>query len=843
MKKLLVIDGNSLVHRAYWALPSLTTGAGVPTNAVYGFLNMLLKLLEEEKPELVVVAFDAGRPAYRLELYADYKGHRPKTPDDLRPQFPLVKEVLAALRITCCELEGYEGDDIIGTLAAMASSTGEIRTLIVTGDKDSLQLVQEQTEVLLCRKGITDLERYNLENIQAKTGLLPEQMLDFKGLMGDSSDNIPGVPGVGEKTALKLLQQYGSLENIYNNLGDIAGKMKEKLLQGRELAFMSRELARIRRDVPLELSWEQLRVQQPDYARLQELLARLEFKTLLKRFADIHAQEVKPAEDKGTEAVRGSEEDWRNCLEQARDRGLLVLPYSPAGIGDGNYLIEEIVLEGQGGGLAFPLTVERARALVGLGLPVLTYDIKTLNWGLSNLLAEEVWLEPEADLMLAYYLLDPGKKLEPPAGSLLAAWQEASRRLEETGLIALLREVEQPLAALLFKMERTGVRVDAGELDVMGEELRLALERLTGEIYQLAGEEFNLNSPKQLGEILFTKLGLPVLKKTKTGFSTSAEVLEELALHHPIVEKILEYRQLAKLQSTYIAGLKQLLGADGLIHTTFNQAITATGRLSSTEPNLQNIPVRLELGRRIRRAFRTLEPGHKLLAADYSQIELRILAHFSGDPELMAAFRQGEDIHTKTASQVFGVAPEAVTREMRRAAKAVNFGIVYGLSDFGLARDLKISRSEARSYIDNYFRQYPGVKDYINSTIALAREQGYVTTLLGRRRYLPDLFSSNRNVRAFGERTAVNTPIQGTAADIMKLAMLKAEGTLRQAGLKARMLLQVHDELIFDVPAAEVEETARLLRQAMDEAVQLLVPLEVEIKVGENWYEMKPLEV
>ncbi|GAW28711.1 DNA polymerase I [Carboxydocella sp. ULO1] len=842
MKKLLLIDGNSLVHRAYWALPPLTTGSGVPTNAVFGFLNMLLKLLEEEKPDLVAVAFDAGRPQYRLELYPEYKGHRPKTPDDLRPQFPLVKEVLEALRIARCELEGYEGDDIIGTLVERARTEGGIRSLIVTGDKDSLQLIDEQTEVLLCRKGISDLERYNFENLTEKTGLQPAQILDLKGLMGDSSDNIPGVPGVGEKTALKLLQQYGSLENLYQNIGEIAGKLREKLLQGRELAFMSRDLARIRRDVPLAFSWEELRRRQPDYPRLQEMLTKLEFKTLLKRFGDTTSAEIEVRAEEPA-VVPGSEADWQRLLAGAREAGYLVVGYNPYGSGDARFKIEEFWLAAEQGELAFPLTRERVQTLVGLGLPVITYDVKTLNWGLSNALGQVVWLNPAGDLLLARYLLDPGKKQEPPAGSLLKAWEQAREQLEARDLTHLLTEVEQPLAELLFRMERTGIRVDAGELEQMGQELQAAIQRLTGEIYQLAGEEFNLNSPKQLGEILFNKLGLPVLKKTKTGFSTSAEVLEELALHHPIVEKILEYRQLAKLQSTYIAGLQQLLGADGLIHTTFNQAVTATGRLSSTEPNLQNIPVRLELGRRIRKAFRPLEPGHKLLSADYSQIELRILAHFSGDPELVAAFRQGEDIHTKTASQVFGVPREAVTREMRRAAKAVNFGIVYGLSDFGLARDLKISRTEARAYIESYFRQYPGVKDYINQTIARAKEQGYVTTLLGRRRYLPDLFSSNRNVRAFGERTAVNTPIQGTAADIMKVAMLKADAALKRTGLKARMLLQVHDELIFDVPAEEVREVARVLREAMDTAVQLTVPLEVEVKAGDNWYDMSQLEV
>jgi len=875
--KVLLMDGNSLAYRAFYALPPLTSQEGLPTNAVYGFTTMFLKILEQEKPDCVVVPFDAGRVTFRNDSYADYKGQRKPTPPELKSQLPLIHQVLEALGITICQLANYEADDLLGTLSLQAEEAG-LETVIVTGDRDALQLVSPYTRVLLTKKGISQMESYTLETIETKYGLKPGQLIDVKGLMGDASDNIPGVPGIGEKTAVKLIREFGSLENVLQNIERIKGqKLKESLGQYRDQALMSYDLATIRRNAPLDLEIINCSLKQPDYEKILELFNRLEFRSLIDKV---------PVQLKGapvlSAAVPGREMSFRRAegeelcsllaaLRQVetvavylmldsgdyRSAGFRALGLSWTGPAGENLVLDRWTTE----------TARFCEELFESGCRTIWWDGK----------AAMVWLEkqgvhleaPADDCFLAAYLLNPSQShydLEqlvaeylgrPPAGreenpGAAAAGAKALAELEPVlnqklaalGMQELYRDLELPLERVLADMELHGVAVDLNRLELLGAELDQKLAELTGEIYDLAGEEFNLNSPRQLGAILFEKLGLPAGKKTKTGYSTDAAVLEELAPRHQIVAKILDYRQLAKLKSTYIDGLKPLVDRrTGLVHTLFNQTVTATGRLSSAEPNLQNIPVRLEEGRKIRKVFHPVKPEDLFLAADYSQIELRILAHFAGDQNLISAFLEGEDIHTATAAEVFGLPRAEVTAELRRRAKAVNFGIVYGISDFGLARDLGISRREAGAYIDRYFERFPGVKAYLDRTVARAREEGFVTTLLNRRRYLPDILSSNRNQRSFGERTAMNTPIQGSAADIIKLAMLKVHRELKEQGLKGKLLLQVHDELILEVPREELLVTARVLQAAMEGAVKLAVPLTVDLKAGPNWYDLEPLDL
>ncbi|MHB8170662.1 MAG: DNA polymerase I [Thermincolia bacterium] len=888
--KFIIIDGNSLIHRAFYALPLLTTTQGVFTNAVYGFTNMLLKLMEEEKPDYLVVAFDKGKPTFRVETYAEYKGHRKGTPDELRPQFPIVKEVLEAMCIPFFEEEGYEADDLIGTLVSRAEKEG-INSLVVTGDRDALQLVSDATEVLITRKGISEIEKMDGAALEEKYGLTPQQIIDLKALMGDSSDNIPGVPGVGEKTALKLLHQFGSVEKLYEEIDQVTGKLKDKLLANKDLAWISKGLATIVRDVPMEISWDECRVCEPDDRRLLELFKNLEFKNLVKKVMDrLGTQGIslekekmgdgigvgKPRQD-ALFTVEGAYkpvitldhwEDLRERLKTVTDVTLAALSTSPKGQ-EGK--VAALVLSVEPGenwylDLSYEVFLnpevmeEFLTFLDDSGINKIVHDGKRLLWLFRN----SGWsLQGLAfDTMVAAYLVNPAKPslkfrevcLEyintvipaedtPENWSAGAAllWQlrdVLNERLLEMGMEKLYYEVELPLVEVLAHMEMAGVTVDGNRLQEMSVELTKVVNDLTEVIYALAGENFNINSPKQLAVILFEKLNLPVLKKTKTGYSTDAEVLEQLAEEHQIVDKILEYRQYVKLKSTYVDGLSALINpVTGKIHTTFNQTVTATGRLSSTEPNLQNIPIRLEEGRKIRKVFMPSGSGNLMVAADYSQIELRILAHISGDANLIDAFLEEQDIHTRTASEVFDVDRTEVTSEMRSRAKAVNFGIVYGISDFGLARDIKVSRTEAKLYIESYFHRYPGVKAWIDEIIAQAKSQGYVTTLLNRRRYLPDILSKNFNIRSFGERTAMNTPIQGSAADIIKLAMVKIQDQLGARDLKTQMVLQVHDELIFDVPKEELEEVVALVKESMEGAIKLKVPLVVDVKVGPNWYD------
>ncbi|RKO66006.1 DNA polymerase I [Desulfofundulus salinus] len=882
----LILDGNSLAHRAFHAIPHLATSQGVATNAVYGFTNMLFKVLKEVKPDLAAVCFDKGRVTFRHDHYEDYKAHRPGTPDELRPQFPLIKEVLAAMNIPVLECEGYEADDLIGTLAGRAEQAG-ISSIIVTGDQDTLQLVSPLTRVFLTRKGISELEEYTEGRVWERFGITPAQFPDYKGLVGDPSDNIPGVPGIGPKTAKALLKEYGSLEEVVSHVDDLPARQRDKIRQYHEQALLSKRLATIEREVPLEINLDAFRWPGPDYNQLLSLFSRLEFKTLIR----VIRQELGEKEEaEGRQPAREVEtyrvtfrhltgrEDLSRLVELCRRAGRVAIALSgsrqegivaaalglkaPGDSPEAPYL--SIFYLEPGDPASNPAALDAlARIFRDPDTEKLLHDGKSALWLLQK---HGLALNNLAfDTMVAAYLLNPAsanqeladlalehlKVVLPARGEeALAARADVIWRLSEllaeklrlAEMERLYYEVELPLVAVLADMEMTGVAVDKQYLEEMSRELEIKLAAIAEQIYQLAGEQFNINSTRQLGYILFEKLELPVIKKTKTSYSTDASVLEELAGAHPIVPLVLEYRQLMKLKSTYVDGLAALINPEtGRLHTTFHQTVTATGRLSSSDPNLQNIPIRMEEGRKIRRVFIPRREGNLILTADYSQIELRILAHMSGDPNLLEAFRQGQDIHTRTAAEVFGVAITEVTADMRGRAKAVNFGIVYGISDFGLARDINVSRQEARQYIENYFARYAGVKAFIERTIQQAREKGYVTTLLNRRRYLPDLFSANRNVRMFGERTAINTPIQGSAADIIKLAMVRIHRELKERGLATRMILQVHDELIFDMPAGELPEVSELVRRHMENALVLDVPLVVDMKLGPNWYEVKKI--
>lgn len=881
MDKLVLIDGNSIAFRAFYALPLLTNGKGVYTNAVYGFTMMLMKVLEEEKPTHMMVAFDAGRVTFRHNEYEEYKGKRAQTPAELSEQLPLIREVLDAFGIRHYETAGYEADDIIGTLAKCAEQK-EINTLIVTGDKDLLQLVTDRVNLLLTRKGVTETERYNREAVWGKYQLSPKQIIDLKGLMGDASDNIPGIPGVGEKTALKLLHRFGSVEGVLAHVDELTGKLRERVKEHSLQARMSKDLATIRCDVPLEFSLEELRFEGFDPDRVAPVFEKLEFKSLLERIGGKGARRDASRKQREVEVQIVEPEDrdrWNDFL------GKPLLSLWPEMDGENYHRAELIGLALSDGEthLYVPWRAARdwealRRYLADEKREKITYDGKRLRVALerSGISVKGIVF----DALLASYLLDPsesghslsdlvrrkldgslpdddevygrGAKRRIPDENILAEHlarkTEALQRLysllreevREAGMESLLFDMELPLSQVLAEMELHGIRVDRERLLALGEELKERAEALTRQIYELAGTEFNINSPKQLGEILYDKLGLPVLKKTKTGYSTSADVLEKLAPQHEIVENILHYRQIMKLISTYVEGLiKEIDPKSGKIHTRFNQAITATGRLSSTEPNLQNIPIRLEEGRRIRQVFVPAETGWLILSADYSQIELRVLAHLSGDESLKKAFWEDMDIHTKTAMDVFGVSKDEVTPLMRRQAKAVNFGIIYGISDYGLSQNLNIPRKMAAEFIERYFRSYPGVKEYMERIVEQARKEGYVTTMLNRRRYLPDIRSRNYNRRSFAERTAMNTPIQGSAADIIKSAMVRLDREMKMRRVKSRMLLQVHDELIFEVPGEELEDMKRLVKEVMERTVTLSVPLKVDIHTGQTWYEAK----
>lgn len=860
MDKLMLIDGNSLLYRAFYALPPLTTSKGVHTNAVYGFVNMLFRIMKEEAPAYIVVAFDKKGPTFRHKDYVAYKATRPRTPDELIGQFDLLKEILDALHIKFIEAEGFEADDILGTLSYKAETAGLFST-IVTGDKDALQLVSESTHVLLTKRGITELEVYDPDKVMERYKIPPEAVPDLKGLMGDPSDNIPGVPGVGEKTASKLLQEYGNIDELLIHADELRGKMGENIRQNIEQIKISRYLATIVRDMDIDLDWEEIRCRESDYEALVKLFKDLEFYSLINRMES-------PKVKQGASQVAFREVDNAEVLEslaaKARDAGALALLLEAKQVDNVSFDLVGIGLALEGKSYYIPAELlsldpkvkDRFRTLLSDPVvKIITHDGKHAR---NILRTWDIEFACDFDTMLCAYLLQPTKTrydlkslcleylgYEPGqsgarlAPALLALEPIMKQHLKQDNMEELYYQVELPLSQVLADMEREGFKVNPEKLKSLSEEFGLKLETLTQDIYEDAQGEFNINSPKQLGEILFEKLGLPVIKRNKTGYSTDVKVLEKLQGSHPIIDKIFEYRSLMKMKSTYADGLLALVDKETQkIHTSFNQTVTSTGRISSTEPNLQNIPVRTEIGRRIRGVFTASRPEHVLLSGDYSQIELRVLAHICGDEALINAFLSGADFHTITASEVFGVSPEEVTPLLRDRAKAVNFGIVYGISDYGLAQGLNISNQEAEEYKEMYFYKFPGVRDFMYNSVKSARELGYVTTLLNRRRYIPDITSRNFHLRSFAERVAMNTPIQGSAADIIKIAMVKVHENLIKGGFKSKLILQVHDELVFDVPKEELSAVIPVVKHHMETALELKVPLIVGFKQGYTWDEL-----
>ena len=834
--KLMILDGNSIINRAFYGIRALSTREGLFTNGIYGFLNILHKLMGEEHPDGVCVAFDLHGPTFRHLQYDGYKATRHGMPEELAMQMPVMKQVLTAMNIPIYECQGWEADDVIGTVSRICCSQGH-PCVIVTGDRDSLQLVNQCVSVKLVttKAGQTSTTLYDPEKFRADYGFDPIHLIDLKALMGDSSDNIPGVAGVGPKTATDLLLKYGTLDGIYQNLEDIKESVRKKLAADEEKARMSYDLATIRCDAPIDFRPEDALCKPVDKAALRNLFTKLEFFKLMDRYGLRETDPVPAAEVRTVEVC--------HCLPA---------PGAPCALAFGP--------EGQAAA-AWDGGVCPCRAEDLQGLWEGTGEKVCADWkSLRGSLLDRGW-QPEGsvfDVSLAAYLLEPTQSdftvprlaaayldrvvsETDPVGLAAAAWDlrpVLAAKLEEVSMTPLYRDMELPLCEVLSDMERTGVSVDRMALMAFSAMLTRRIEAAQTAVWQLAGEEFNILSPKKLGEILFEKLGLPPVKKTKTGYSTNAEVLEKLRDKHPIVDGILEYRMLTKLSSTYAEGLLKVLDEEDRIHTTFQNMVTATGRLSSTEPNLQNIPVRRELGSEIRKMF-VASPGMVLVDADYSQIELRVLAHIAGDETMAQTFRRGGDIHTATAAQVFRVQPEQVSADMRRSAKAVNFGIVYGISPWSLSQDIGVTPEEAKAYMEAYFANYPGVRAYRKDIVAKARAQGFVSTIYGRRRAVPELASSNFNLRAFGERVALNTPIQGTAADIIKLAMIRVHHRLKAERLQARLILQVHDELIVECPPAEAGKVRKILEEEMSRAAELSVPLSVEAKQGASWYEAK----
>lgn len=869
-KRFLVLDGSSLIFRAFYALPpDLSDSHGQPTGAIFGFSNMLTKLIAEQQPDLMALAFDKSRHTFRTERYADYKGTRDKTPEELLSQFPLLREFAANMGIPFLEKDNYEADDIIGTLATQAAAEGyDVR--VVTGDRDALQLVRPNLRVLLTKKGISELKDYDTAAFEEEYGFEPLKLIDLKGLMGDTSDNIPGIPGVGPKTASKLLLAYGSVENVLAHVEDVSGKkLKERLMEYADQARLSKELATIELHVPeIEFVEADYRIQ-PDMEKMQTFCDAHELRAVWRNFERLYG----PAElaldlgDTGDAAARDLSYDlW----DEAAIKAAAKAPYlAVSGIFSG--LAPFASLEGlavvAGPDAEKAGFVTKDSAAFSALLNLLESEKQAAVFGLKRYDQAGVRGQNDFfDIELAAYLLEPErskyalpelsqKYLQEMAPESFAdersqaVWEAKTisrlypllgAKLEEEELTHLMKTVELPLVEVLAAMEQNGVYVNRAHLAEKTEEVADRLQTIEQSIYEMAGHTFNLNSPKQLGTVLFEELNLPVRKKTKTGYSTNAEVLESLRLEHPIVEQILAYRLWSKLKSTYLDGITGLIRTDtGRVHTSFNQTVTATGRLSSSDPNLQNIPVRTEEGRMIRALFEPGEGYDYLLSADYSQIELRLLAHMSGDENFIDAFKRGQDIHARTAAEVFGIPLEEVTPELRRHAKAVNFGIVYGISDFGLARNLHISRKEAGDYISRYFERYPGVRAFMDKVVAEAHETGYVTTMFGRRRELPAIKSRNFNQRMLAERMAMNTPIQGTAADVIKLAMIAAYHKLKEAGVKSRILLQVHDELVLEVVESELDVVQAILRESMEHVVELSVPLSIDIHWGRNWAEAK----
>ncbi|CUN62713.1 MAG: DNA polymerase I [Clostridium saudiense] len=870
MERLLILDSNSLLNRAFYAIPPLTNSEGIHTNAVYGFTNMLFKMKEEIKPDYIVAAFDRKAPTFRHKEYEDYKAGRKKMPPELGEQFPLVKEVLNLLAVNIYEIDGFEADDIIGTLAQFAEKNG-IEVFIVTGDRDALQLASDNIKVVITKKGVTETAVYNKEAFIEEFGVTPTQYIDVKGLMGDKSDNIPGVPGVGEKTAFKLISTYGSMEGVLSHIDEISGKkLKENLETYSEQAIFSKKLATIMTEVPIEFDLEDIKSQENyNKEELKKLFFKLGMKSLLAKL---------PGDDlEGEEEVAKIEINEVTTIEGFKEvlsvkEGIAFISYSTCNAN----LYSKIELD---------------KLYINYGDKVSLIDFKLINMENSNEAINllKAFMEDEKiekviqdgknlvtiltkhnievkkfifDTVVAAYLIDSAKSNYPlevlineylmkevkgegdelicnAMASMKELYEYLKDRIDKEGMDELYYEVEHPLISILSSMEAIGFNVNREKLDELAVKFKEEISRTEKEIYELCEEEFNISSPKQLGKILFEKLDLPVIKKTKTGYSTNAEVLEKLMDKHPVVEKIIYYRQITKLNSTYVEGLKNVIDEDGAIHSSFNQTVTTTGRLSSTEPNLQNIPVKYEMGREIRKVFIPQESTDVLLSCDYSQIELRVLAHMSDDKNMIDAFNHHSDIHTKTASEVFKVPVEEVTPLMRSRAKAVNFGIVYGISDFSLSQDLKITRKEAAEYMEIYFDRYPKIKGYLESVKEEAKEKGYVLTVLNRRRFIPEIKSSNKIVKALGERLAMNAPIQGSAADIIKLAMVKVYNRIKKENLESQMILQVHDELILNVKENELEIVKALVKEEMENVLKMSVTLEVDTNIGNTWYDAK----
>ncbi|SHJ01505.1 DNA polymerase I [Dethiosulfatibacter aminovorans DSM 17477] len=893
-KKFLILDGNSILFRAFYALPPLKNKKGIYTNAVYGFLSMMYKLLDEYKPDYIVTAFDPKKPTFRHEKYKEYKAGRAKAPNELVMQFGLIRDVLELHGIKHLEIEGYEADDVAGSLSKFAAAQG-IEVYMVTSDRDYLQLVDDDVYVLITKKGVTNTVKYTRELMEEEYGMTPKQFIDLKALMGDSSDNIPGVKGVGEKTGMKLIHQFETLEGIYENIGEVKGKLKEKLESEKMQAYMSRDLATIVTEIPMECSMEDFLYKEVDGDELMEMYKEFGFRQFMNRLKSEDKQlslfsmgegdkeEDRKPESKKVEVVEIDSKKLYGEINSASQMAIKVLYdgeralYSkPVAMGvmiDDKrvFYIEDNIEES---------IVSIKEILENPSVEKFSHDIKD-----EIILFDKLGISLEGvkfDTMIGKYLLEPsessysidklvfeyldldikGEKdylgsgknkkvfsgIEPEdrkeflSNQLSGVWNikdKMEKQIMEADMDSLYNEIELPLVEIMASMEILGFKINTEELKAIGERLGRKIEILEEIIYDFADEVFNINSPKQLGEILFDKLGLPVIKKTKTGYSTNAEVLDKLKLKHPIVLKILEYRQLAKLKSTYVDGLLNVVDKEtGRVHSSFKQTIASTGRISSTEPNLQNIPVKTEEGRELRKVF-VHEVGRKLVDADYSQIELRVLAHLSDDENLKSAFINNEDIHRKTAAQVFHVEEDEVTSIMRSRAKAVNFGIVYGISDYGLSRDLDIPRKESKEYIENYLNFFGGVKDYMDNIVKQGKKDGYVDTIFGRRRYIPELNSRNFNIRALGERLALNTPVQGTAADIIKKAMINVYFRLKENNMKSRLILQIHDELIIEAVEEELEDVKLILKNEMEKAAELKVPLTVDMNIGDTWYDTK----
>ncbi|MBN1068584.1 DNA polymerase I [Clostridium botulinum] len=871
MKRLLILDSNSLMNRAFYALPPLTNDDGVNTNAIYGFTNMLFKMKDEINPDNIIATFDKKSPTFRHKEYSEYKAGRKKMPPELGEQFPIIKELLKYMGIKTFEIDGFEADDIIGTISKFGEEN-DMEVYIVTGDKDALQLASEKTKVVITKKGVTETAIYDYKAFMDEFEITPTQFIDVKGLMGDKSDNIPGVPGVGEKTAFKLIKEYGTLEDVLKHIPEISGKkLKENLENNMEQAIFSKKLATIMREVPLDINLSDIEnADEVNLTELKKLSKNLKLKSVLSKYDldnnEAELQEIANIEISKIETI----EEMEEVLLSIKDRSYILFTLNDASKYS-TIELEYLILgeEGRSHVIDFKLVSmsNREKALNLLRTFMEDETVKKVIHDSKNLITflnkYDIDIQGfDFDTAIAAYLIDSSKAnyevfdlinrfLEKDIKSdcddlkaicssyLTKLYEKLKERLHKEDMDELYYKVEHPLIYVLSSMESIGFKINKDKLEELRIKFKEQIEKTEKEIYELADEEFNVSSPKQLGKILFEKLDLPVIKKTKTGYSTNQEVLEKLIDKHPIITKVMYYRQITKINSTYVEGLKNVIDIDGCIHSNFNQTVTTTGRLSSTEPNLQNIPIKYEIGKEIRKVFIPQESDDILISCDYSQIELRVLAHVADDKNMIDAFEHHSDIHTKTASEVFKVPVDEVTSTMRSNAKAVNFGIVYGISDFSLAQDLKITKKEAAEYMAIYFERYPKIKEYLNYVSEYAKEKGYVLTILNRRRFIPEIKSSNKIVKALGERLAMNAPIQGSAADIIKLAMVNVYNKLREKNLNSELILQVHDELILNVKKDEFDIVKQLVIEEMEKAIKLNVALDVDLKYGYTWYDAK----